>query len=138
MLTAQEAFKIGFLSRCVEDQLTPDQMLMVVKRASDLLEKNAVLGVFSGLGGKMLDVGKGVAGGALNYGIPLAVAGPPIVGGLAGYGLARATDIDQTDIDEIKDREVIDAYRRETERLKRQKSVREYAKSKATSGRIFL
>lgn len=137
-ISACDAFKIGFLSRCVEDRLSPEQMLDTVKRADDLLEKTAVLGGLSHLAGKGVDLGKGVAQSTLGIGLPLALAVPPILGGMAGYGLARATDLDPTDIEQIKQQELVDAYKREADKLKRQKQIREYAAAAAKSGRVFL
>ena len=83
-------------------------------------------------------VGKGVGSAVDGYGLPLAIAAPPILGGLAGYGAAKATDIDDVDIDEVKERELADEYRRQTEKLLRQRAVRDYAKARQQTGRIFL
>jgi hypothetical protein len=47
-----------------------------------------------------------------------ALAGPAVLGGAAGYGMSRLTDIDDTDVDEIKKREIIDEYYRQIELLK--------------------
>lgn len=128
MLSPGEAFKVSFLLRCVENQLTPAETHALVKQALDALEgfeKRAFLGgMLSGLVGKTLDAGKGIGQTAMGYGLPLALAAPPILGGLGGYGLARATDVSDTDVSQIKDQEVIDEYRRQTERLRRQKAYR--------------
>lgn len=135
MLTDKEAFKVGFLARCVHDGLTPDQMLARVKQASDMLEKRAFIGgLLSGAAGAVGGAAKSIAG----YGIPLALAAPPILGGLAGYGLAKATDIDDTDVDAIKNQELVEEYRRQAERLKRQKAVRDYTKQVQHTGRPFM
>lgn len=136
MLSAKDAFKVGFLARCVENQMTPDQMLDRIKVASDLLDKRA--GIIGGAIDKIYDVGKGLGEFALGTGLPLALAAPPIVGGVAGYGLARATDIDDRDVEEIKDREVLDEYKRQTDQLRRLRAVRDYQKAKQRTGRVFL
>lgn len=134
-LTAQDAFKAGYLARCVEDGLSPDEIAGSVKVASDLLEKQ---GLLDKLLGSALDVGKGVAGTAAHYGIPAAILAPPILGAAGGYGLAKLTDIDDRDVADIKDREVIDEYHRQTEKLQRRKAVRDFLKNRQTSGRMFL
>lgn len=135
MLTDKEAFKVGFLARCVQDGLTPDQMLARVKLATDMLEKRAFIGgLLSGAAGAVGGAAKSVAG----YGVPLALAAPPILGGLAGYGLAKATDIDDTDVDAIKNQELVEEYRRQAEALKRQKAVRDYTKEVKHTGRVFM
>lgn len=135
MLTPQEAFKVGFLARCVSDGLSPDQILTRVKQAHDLLEKKAILGnVINGVSGAAGSVAKGLAG----YGIPLALLAPPALGGLAGYGLAKATDVDDTDVAEIKQRELVDEYQRQVEAMKRQKDVRKYKEHRQHTGRMFM
>lgn len=126
-LSAQDAFKVGFLARCVEAGLDADQTLAAVKRAGDLFEKQAFLGnLISTTAGKVMDVGKGALGATAAYGLPLAVAAPPILGGLTGYGLARATDVDDTDVAAIKDQEVVDELRRQAARLRRERAVRDF------------
>jgi len=131
-LNAREAFKVAFLARCVEDGLTPDQMLDRVKEAQ---EKFAFIGQALG---KVMDVGKGVVDAGIGWGVPIALAAPPALGALAGAALAKGTDIDDRDVADIKDQEVIDEYRRQSSLLKRQRAVRDYQRSKARTGRIFL
>lgn len=135
MLTAKEAFKVGFLAKCAEDGLTPDQMLARVKQAKDALEKRAFIG---GLLGSAAGAVGGAAKSVAGYGIPLALAAPPILGGLAGYGLAKATDVDDTDVDDIKNRELVEEYKRQAEKLKQQAAVRRYKQDRATTGRPLM
>jgi hypothetical protein len=133
-LSAREAFKVGFLSRCVEEQLTPAQMLERVQAANDLLEKRAFI---TGMLDKLYGLGEGVAKGLFMYGLPLALAAPPIIGGIGGYALSRATDIDYQDIEEVKNMELVEAYKRETEALRRRRAIKDYAKKKRKTGRVF-
>ncbi len=121
MLTPQEAFKVGFLAKCAADGLTPDQTLAAVKSAADLFSKEAVVGTLLGKG---IDVAKGVGGGLARFGLPLALVAPPIVGGMAGYGLAKATDIGETDVAELKDQELIDEYNRQTAAIARARAAK--------------
>lgn len=130
-LTPQESFKVGFLARCAHEGLTPDQMLDRVKRAGDMLEKRSLFdSLVHGAGG----VAKGLAG----YGIPMALAAPPILGGLGGYALAKATDVDDTDVDAIKNQELVDEYQRQSQRIKRQNDVRAYAKEPKHHSRALM
>lgn len=122
MLTAMEAFKVGFLARCVEDRLSPAQIQVSAEKAAALMTKSASI---TGLLSSALAAGGGAAKTMLGYGLPIALAAPPIAGGVLGYGLARSTDIDDTDIGEIKDREVIDELRRQTETLNRNRASRQ-------------
>lgn len=130
-LTAQEAFKVGFLARCVRDGQTPDQILARVKQAAALLEKRAFLG-------GLLDAAGGAAKSVAGYGLPLALAAPPVLGGLGGYALAKATDVDDTDVDDVKNREIVDELRRQTEALRRQKAVRDYRKDVRPAARPLM
>ncbi len=113
MLTPREAFKVGFLARCAEEGLSADEIAGRVKFAADK---------FAGF----LDGAAHLGGQVLSTGVPIAAIAPVALGGLAGYGLSRMTDIDDTDVDEIKNNELLDTYAQETARLKRQKSVRDF------------
>lgn len=131
MLTSKEAFKAGFLARCAVAGLSIEESRAAVKEAqAALTQKSAFVG-------SIIDAIKGLGQTALGWGIPAALAAPPIVGGLAGYGLARATDISDTDVADIKDRELMDEYSRQTEKLKRQRAIRDYEKARQRTGRIF-
>lgn len=121
-MDAHDAFKVGFLARCVEDGLSPEQTLGAIKTAQDKLA-----GILETLAG----IVKPVIGAGWNVGVPLALAAPPILGGLAGYGAARLGDIDETDVKAIQEKELLDTYKTETERLRRQKAMRDYRKALA-------
>lgn len=135
-MTSLESFKIGFLARCAAEGLTPEQILKRAEAMEDRVTKLA--GVLSTVAGKAMDAGQGIAGGAVGYGVPLALVAPWLVGGIAGFGASKATDIDDTDVDAIKDREVIDEYGRQTARLKRQLAVRGYQADRKRTGRMFV
>jgi hypothetical protein len=138
-MTPREAFKIGFMSRCVEDGLSLDQAQERVKHAEDLLEKTAgVVGDFASIPGKMLDLAKPVLSSGLGYGIPALAAAPPVLGGIAGYTLGTMGDVDETDVDEIKQRELIAELKRQTARLKRSKKVKDYRSRRKSTGSVFL
>lgn len=134
-LSAKEAFKVGFLARCAAAGLTPGETLYAVKAAADAFEKRAFLG---SLLGKATDAAGGVAKGLAGYAIPAAVIAPPVLGGLGGYALAKATDVDDTDVEAIKNQELIDEYTRQTEDVRRRKAVRDYAAKRARTGRVFI
>lgn len=131
MLSDKDAFKVGFLARCIADGVPPSGILPLVKQAQEK---------FAGLGG-LIDKGIGAAGTAAGavagWGVPLALLAPPALGAAAGYGLARATDIDDTDVDDVKDTELLDEYRRQTEQLNRDSLIRRYAQNRKQTGRVF-
>jgi hypothetical protein len=134
MLTPREAFKVGFLSRCVEEGLTLKEAHDLVKTAHEKLA--GIPG--ADIPGKIIDLAKPVVSNALGYGIPIGLAAPPILGGLAGYAASRATDIDDTDVDEIKQRELVEEYKRQTAKLMRDRSARQYRDERKQTGRVFL
>lgn len=125
MLTPREAFKVGFLARCAEDGVSPADTLDRVKQASAVLDRLLTRGAE-----KTAFLGE-LAGGVLNFAKdvgPYAALGlaaaPPVIGGAAGYGLSRALDIDDTDVADVKDRELTEEYRRQTELLNRTRQQR--------------
>jgi hypothetical protein len=119
-MTPRENFKIAFMARCVREGLNFDEMTERAKEAADKLA--GVLGdALSYIGGPAVGGGVGHAVGSAtgfpNVGAalgtaagsqagrsimgaswPLLVAAPLIAGGLGGYGLARATDVSDDDI----------------------------------------
>lgn len=133
-LTPVEAFKVGFLLKCAEDGLTPEQILARVRDMRSGLTKQAVIG---GLIDRALDAGSGIAKSVASYGIPAALIAPPAIGALGGYALSKATDIDDTDVSGIKNQEVVDEYKRQTDRLLRQTAIRAYQQQRAQTGRAF-
>lgn len=131
-LNSCDAFKVGFLSRCIEDKLTPEQISYSVKLAYDLLEKQA-----DGILSSLFNTGKDLVGGTAHYSLPALAAAPWLLGASGGYGLAKLTDIDESDVKDIKNKEVIDEYNRQTENLKRRKAVQEFFKSRQLPQRSF-
>lgn len=121
MLSDREAFKVGFISRCIEEgHTTPDQIQGQVKRAMDTvagIEKRGYLGdIIRGIGG--------LGSSALAIGVPLALMAPPVLGATAGYAAARATDIDDTDVEEQKRQEIIDELKRQASKIQRLRAKR--------------
>lgn len=127
-LTPEEAFKVGFLLRCADEGLTPDETAERVKRAS-AMEKAAFpfvtplvtalgSGVASGitsLPGKAL----GVAGAVLPAAAIAATATPALAGAGAGYLAARATSSDNDDLEQAKQDEIEGEYYRLAQEARR-------------------
>lgn len=116
----REAFKIGFMARCIEEGHSTE-------KTAELMEKAA--------NGGLADAASKILYPALG----LAIATPPTLGGLAAYFNNKATDTDATHIDEIKQKELVDSYRRMTDQLKQRKMLRE-RKAERDEGRrqVFL
>lgn len=119
MLTTEQSFKAGFIAACVEQGLSLPQAHSAVKRASALLEKKAIIN-------SLTNIVKPLLSGAMNVGVPLALAAPPIIGGTAGFAAAKLTDVDDTDIQEVKKQEIIDSLKRQAAKLQRAVEIRNY------------
>jgi len=142
MLSPQEAFKLGFLSNCVEKGLSIEQMREEVKKASDQLDdvsKRAAFDWFAPERGAIMDdagdIVKSIVGTGM-WGLALA---PPAVGATAGILHSRLSDVDDEDVDDIKKRELADEYRRQAQRLRQSARMRDYRESKKSkSSGIYL
>jgi len=115
-LSEKDAFKLGFLTRCAEEQLTGDRLTARIKCAAEKRSWFWPLMALGGMGAVGAGLGSGVLGGARNllsgYGSALGAAGAAGLAGGAGlgYGLARVTAPDITD-DEIRAQELAQTYR---------------------------
>lgn len=108
-MTPREAFKVGFLLRCVEEGLSTEDAQLRVKRASWLGDAaNAGSRVVSGLAGP----------------VALAAVGLPIVAGVAGGHLAAKAVDDKSDVTEAKTNEILAEYQRLTDQAKRQTALK--------------
>lgn len=144
MLTDLETFKAGFLTRCVEEGIDTDEALSRVKSASDRLDAMEKQADIPGYG-MVRDLIKGLTGLATpvvskltDLGTSAAMFGPPALGGLAGYGVSKMTDVDEEDVDDIKKQELVDEYRRQAEKLRQSKALRAYRDKRKERGGVYL
>ncbi len=124
----RQVFKFEFMNRCIENGLTsPEQMLKVAETV--MVKAGGAFSSIPVVGGALDGVSGAVSGAVSSLG-PLAagalLAGPPLVGAVGGGLLAKSQDVSDYDTDEYKKQEVVDTYRRETDRLKRQGLLRRY------------
>lgn len=135
----RESFKFNFMARCIDNGLTtPAEMLTAVKQASASLEKKSDEGgigeylTLGALGHGLKGIGEGVGhigSTMLSWGIPLALAAPPVAGAVAGHLMAKSQDVDDFDVDDAKNEELIDTYGREAAKLRRQGLIRRHLAS---------
>jgi len=124
----REAFKIGFLARCVEQGLSPEATHNLVKSAEDCF-KSASFGLTD-----TINAIKGIA-----YPSGFLAAGAPIaVGSGAAYFANKANDTDATDIEEIKQKELLETYGRMADQLERRKKLQAYKADRKRTGQVFL
>jgi hypothetical protein len=111
-MNSHEAFKIGFLCRCADEGLTPEQTAVRIKQAATLPKQ---------AGFNPLTWGKPVGSGIdwlwQRAKVPM-VAGPPALGVLGGYALSKAK-ADTFDVDEAKRDEELTEYQRAIDQLAR-------------------
>lgn len=135
-----EAFKLGFLARCVEEGFSPEQTNAMAKKAEDLMTKVGFLDFIQNPIKATTDTGKSLVD--LTYSsLPLiagAAAIPPALGGLSAYLVNKATDVGDKEIEEYKQRELIDTYQRMAKQLNRQKELQNYKQNRKRTGRIFM
>jgi len=133
----RQAFKFGFMLKCIDNGLTtPGEMLTAVKQAEAALDApvKQAEGPMSMLGSAW-NGATGLANTALSWGIPLALAAPPLLGAGIGHLAAKAQDISDQDVDEAKNNELIEAYGREAARSRREGVIRRQTKPKSITGR---
>lgn len=118
MLTAKDAFRLGFLLRCAEDGRTPEQIRSMTKVAgvgSEWLKSLMSLGAGAG---ELAIKAPLYAGGAL-------LAGSAATGALAGHTAAKLTEAD-SDPEETKRQELMAAYKRHADIARRRASKLSY------------
>lgn len=116
MLTIEQAFKFGFLHKCASLGLSDEAMERVAARAQQYFDQRQDKRAFTET---LIGAAKSLAGGAkttATWAAPIMAAaaiGAPVGGGyMLGNTLGQLNDVDDTDIDEIKKREIIEAYNR--------------------------
>lgn len=133
MLSDRQAFKAAFLHRCVDAGLTLPEIYQTIKQANALLDAGG--SAAKSVIGKTMDLGGQALSALASKGLPLALAAPPVIGGLAGFTASRLTDVDDTDVSEMKRRELIAEYRRSLDRMIRSQRSRELRNKHTRSGR---
>jgi hypothetical protein len=96
-MDARTAFKLGFLTKCAEDGVSPEELQTRIKAAGFVAD--AAKAMFSVPGALML--------GALPVGFG------------AGYVAADAFSTPTESVDDVKRKELMEAYRRATDRANR-------------------
>jgi hypothetical protein len=135
-MQVHEAFKLGFLSRCVEEGMNPEQTHGLSKMAASLFEKQALINLPSPTGEVRNAVG--TLGDIAPY-LAAGLAIPPALGGLAAYFANQATDTESSQgVDNIKRQELQETYERMAGQLQRQKERQDYKAKRKSTGRIFL
>jgi hypothetical protein len=135
-LSAKEAFRLGFLTRCAEERLIGEKLTTRIKRAAEkkswiwpVLALGSAAAAGAGLG---RGATKGTGDLLRGYGTMLGTAGAAGLAGGAGigYGLAHATQPNITD-DEIRAQELAQTYRIYAERARaKNKSKKQYRVAK--------
>lgn len=121
-MTPQEAFKLGFLARCVEENLSQEK----IAEAAEQLSKLAFPDFLS----PVKDISRLAIAGAL--------AAPPAAGALTAYLVNSASDTDKSELDIVRKRELINAYEQAAKKIQSQTERREYKKERKPKPNIYL
>jgi hypothetical protein len=105
-LDDRTAFKLGFLTRCLEEDLTGDALQARIKAAS----------------GGWLDALANTAMAPAAVGGALGLAG----GGLLGYGAAKLTEQPAPDPEAAKIKELEQAYKIQAARMRARRAMKQY------------
>lgn len=135
-MQVHEAFKLGFLARCVEEGMNPEQTHGLSKLAASLYEKQAIINLPSPTGEIRNAVG--TFGDMVPY-LAAGLAIPPALGGFAAYLANQAADTEGSQgIENIKRQELQDTYERMAGQLARQKERQDYKSKRKRTGRVFM
>jgi len=119
LTTARREFKLAFLQKCAEDGRTPAETLGIAKLAVANLEKRAFgLDSVTGPLSSALQLGTEVVKPIGSLGLMAAIMGPPALGLAGGVGLAKLQDVDDTDVEGLRKRRLIEEYRLQAQRLR--------------------
>lgn len=135
MLSKQAAFKLGFITQCVEKGLSISEMREQVKAAGDSLAQFEKQGI---AGEKTLGTLLSALGTGGKYAVTAGLLAPPAVGALGGYFHSKLSDVDEEDVGDVKKEELIDEYRRQAQRLRQTKELRQYRDLSKRSGGLYL
>lgn len=131
-ITEKDAFKLGFLTRCAEEQLTGSALDARLEKVAELNKQAAGGGwtEYSPAKWSLPGLGAINAGGRALLGYAQALyAVPPalsILGGsAAGYGAAKMLEPQISD-DEIRARELADTYKLYAEKAKARRKAKQY------------
>lgn len=111
-------FRETFLTKCAEEGLTADQIADSINAFCDKVEKQGF-----DLSLLFNNPVSSTVGNVLSTVPTAALVAPPLLGAVAGYGLAKATDIDDTTVAEIQKQEQIDELRRQRDLLARKRRM---------------
>lgn len=114
-MTSEQWFRLGVLAQLKEAGLSPPEQIKLIESYGKL-SKQAIVSVDAkidpiGVLGKILSDWGPVGAGA-------AMLAPVAAGGAAGYGLAQLTDVDNRDIEDLKQQALIRKYREQAGLLK--------------------
>jgi hypothetical protein len=139
-MTANEAFKLGFLTRCVEEGMTPEQIHTLTKQAADSVTQFTTKNIVNtakapvDFGKSLLEFGRAAAPYAAGL-----LAIPPSLGALAAYLKNQATErSDDSLLEEAKQQELTDTYHRMADQLQRAQQMRKYKQQRKRTGQIYL
>lgn len=123
MLAPRELFKVGFLLRCADENLSPAETQSRIERASEFVGSVEKQGFLGGAGEFLSALVKAIPQLSL-----LGLGASGVAGLTGGYTAGKLTD-EALDPDEIKRQELIAAYQQQSDRARRAMSRRQYRRA---------
>ena len=130
-MQASDAFKLGFLARCVEEGLSPAQTCALAKQAE---EKQGFANPLKGMGATALSAVDSLFWPAAGAALML----PPTIGGGLAYLVDKSMNADTLDVDDVQKKELIAEYARMQSDLLRQKKLRKYRQELPAPKSVYL
>lgn len=155
-MQASDAFKLGFLARCVEEGLSPEQTYALAKQAGEkqalpkwpwwgnvkpvgaAVVAGGVGGAIPGAGAAVVDTLKGGVEKWFWPALAALVTAPAAVGGVAAYLAHQASNADNLDVDDVQEKELTVEYDRMRDDLVRQKKMRDHRQALPAPKSIYL
>jgi hypothetical protein len=138
-LSPRERFKVAFLEKCAEDGLTTDEMLEKVKTAQARIKQSSFADYAKYMGLGALSAATGLTQSLGDYAVPALLAAPIVGGGVAGHLAATAQEPTDDTVKDIQHDELMNEYKKQTEKLQRERELRNYrAKDSGRGGRPML
>ncbi len=133
------SFKAAFLAAAVGEGWTPEETKeAALALCEELATPSQVKAAFAKTFDKLQEAGSDAAiNTAKLVGLTAAFA-PPVIGAGLGWLGAKATDVDDTDVEQRRQQEIVAEYKRLTEQARRNVDAKRYALNRKVTGRVFV
>lgn len=118
-MSPDTAFKVGFMLRCIDENLTDDEMAERINKGLD--KQASPVGATIGAAGRL---GGGILGSAGQLMLAAGIGIPVVAGAAVGAGTAKMTGDANVDIDSLKKEEMINTLNQLTDEAERRAKIK--------------